>query len=127
LRQLLKPALLLQTTFMGATAWSLEGVSFWLLLRGLGIDSVSLGGATIAHTGAGLVGALTLLPGGLGSTEAGTVGLLALRGVNVAQALPATLLIRLMTLWFATSLGVLCLLWPSRPKLKTTARHQFFA
>jgi hypothetical protein len=29
-------------------------------------------------------------------------------------ATPATLLIRLMTLWFATALGVGCLLWPSR-------------
>jgi glycosyltransferase 2 family protein len=112
LRQLLQPALLLQATLIGAMAWSLEGVSLWLLLRGMGIEAVGIGGATIAHTAAGLLGALTLLPGGLGSTEAGTVGLLALQGVGVAAALPATLLIRLMTLWFATALGVGCLLWP---------------
>jgi hypothetical protein len=36
--------------------------------------------------------------------------------VGVAAATPATLLIRLMTLWFATALGVLCLLLPSRRK-----------
>jgi HAD superfamily hydrolase (TIGR01490 family) len=110
LRQLLRPALLLQATVVGALAWSLEGVSLWLLLRGMGIEAVGIGGATIAHTAAGLIGALTLLPGGLGSTEAGTVGLLALQGVGVAAATPATLLIRLMTLWFATALGVPCLL-----------------
>jgi uncharacterized protein (TIRG00374 family) len=114
LRQLLQPVLLLQATVLAALAWSLEGVSLWLLLRGLGIESVGIGGATIAHTAAGLIGALTLLPGGLGSTEVGTVGLLALQGVAVAVATPATLLIRLMTLWFATALGVGCLLWPSR-------------
>lgn len=111
LRQLLQPVLLLQATLIGALAWSLEGVSLWLLLRGMGIDAVGIGGATIAHTAAGLIGALTLLPGGLGSTEAGTVGLLALQGVGVAAATPATLLIRLMTLWFATALGVGCLLY----------------
>jgi HAD superfamily phosphoserine phosphatase-like hydrolase len=116
LRQLLQPALLLQATLIGALAWSLEGVSLWLLLRGMGIDAVGIGGATIAHTAAGLLGALTLLPGGLGSTEAGTVGLLALQGVGVAAATPATLLIRLMTLWFATALGVGCLLWQPRRK-----------
>jgi uncharacterized protein (TIRG00374 family) len=99
---------------IGALAWSLEGVSLWLLLKGMGIDAVGIGGATIAHTAAGLLGALTLLPGGLGSTEAGTVGLLALQGVGVAAATPATLLIRLMTLWFATALGVVCLLWRPR-------------
>ena len=114
LRQLLQPWLLLQATAIGAVAWGLEGVSLWLLLRGLGVDEVGIGGATIAHTAAGLIGALTLLPGGLGSTEAGTVGLLALQGVGVAAATPATLLIRLMTLWFATALGVCCLLWRPR-------------
>jgi uncharacterized membrane protein YbhN (UPF0104 family) len=116
LRQLLQPGLLLQATVIGALAWSLEGVSLWLLLRGMGIEAVGIGGATIAHTAAGLLGALTLLPGGLGSTEAGTVGLLALQGVGVAAATPATLLIRLMTLWFATALGVGCLLWQPRHK-----------
>ena len=110
LRQLLQPALLLQATLIGALAWSLEGVSLWLLLRGMGIEAVCIGGATIAHTAAGLLGALTLLPGGLGSTEAGTVGMLALQGVALAAATPATLLIRLMTLWFATLLGMICLL-----------------
>jgi uncharacterized protein (TIRG00374 family) len=115
LRQLLQPALLLQATLIGAVAWSVEGVSLWLLLRGMGIEAVSIGGATIAHTAAGLFGALTLLPGGLGSTEVGTVGLLALQGVGVAAATPATLLIRLMTLWFATALGVGCLLWQPKP------------
>ena len=114
LRQLLQPWLLLQATAIGAVAWSLEGVSLWLLLRGMGVGEVGIGGATIAHTAAGLIGSLTLLPGGLGSTEAGTVGLLALQGVGVAVATPATLLIRLMTLWFATALGVGCLLWQPR-------------
>jgi uncharacterized protein (TIRG00374 family) len=108
--------LLLQATVIGALAWSLEGVSLWRLLRGMGIETVGIGGATIAHTAAGLLGALTLLPGGVGSTEAGTVGLLALQGVGLVAATPATLLIRLMTLWFATALGVLCLLLPSRRK-----------
>jgi glycosyltransferase 2 family protein len=116
LKALLQPRVVLQGTVIGAVAWSLEGVSFGLLLRGMGVEGIAIGGATIAHTAAGLLGALTLLPGGLGSTEAGTVGLLALQGVGVAAATPATLLIRLMTLWFATALGVGCLLWPARAR-----------
>jgi len=116
LKALLRPRVLLLATVIGAVAWSLEGVSLWLLLRGMGVEEIGFGGATVAHTAAGLFGALTLLPGGLGSTEAGTVGLLALQGVGVAAATPATLLIRLMTLWFATALGVGCLLWPARPR-----------
>jgi uncharacterized protein (TIRG00374 family) len=114
LKALLQPRVFLQATVIGVLAWSLEGLSLWILLQGMGIQQIGIGGATIAHTAAGLLGALTLLPGGLGSTEAGTVGLLALQGVGVAAATPATLLIRLMTLWFATSLGVGCLLWPAK-------------
>ena len=114
LRQLLKPWLLLQATLIGAVAWSLEGVSLWMLLQGMGVDDVGIGGATIAHVAAGMIGAFTLLPGGLGSTEAGPVGLLTLQGVGVTAATPATLLIRLMTLWFATALGVICLLQQPR-------------
>ena len=124
LKALLQPRVVLQATLIGALAWSLEGVSLWLLLRGMGIEGIVIGGATIAHTAAGLLGALTLLPGGLGSTEAGTVGLLALQGVGMAAATPATLLIRLMTLWFATALGIGCLLWTSKATFtKTIARR----
>ena len=107
LRQLLQPWLLLQATLFGAFAWSAEGISLWMLLRGMGVSEVGIGGATIAHVAAGMIGAFTLLPGGLGSTEASTIGLLALQGVGVTAATPATLLIRLMTLWFATALGVI--------------------
>jgi HAD superfamily phosphoserine phosphatase-like hydrolase len=114
LRQLLRPELILKATLIGALAWSLEGVSLWLLLRAMGMATVTIGGSTLAHTAAGLLGALTLMPGGLGSTEAGTVGLLALQGVGLGKATAATLLIRLMTLWYATALGTLCLLRTSR-------------
>lgn len=112
IRKLMRPSLLLYSSFIGALAWTLEGCSFWLLLNTLSGSAVSLGGVTIAHTTAGLIGALSMLPGGLGSTEAGTIGLLSLQGVALASATKATLLIRLMTLWFATFLGILCLVFP---------------
>ena len=114
LKKLLQLKLLLLSTLIGSISWSLEGISLWLLLQGFGGTEVSIGGATLAHTSAGLLGAITLMPGGLGSTEVGTVGLLALQGVPLIIATPATLLIRMMTLWFATGLGVICLILNSR-------------
>ena len=50
-----------------------------------------------------------MLPGGLGSTEATIIGLLKIKGVEINLASSLTLIIRLMTLWFATLLGVLIL------------------
>jgi HAD superfamily hydrolase (TIGR01490 family) len=120
LAPLLTPRVLLHTTLIGAVAWSLEGLSLYLLLQAMGVQQASWGGASVAHTAAGMVGALTLLPGGLGTTEAGTIGLLTLQRVPLAMAAPATLLIRLMTLWFATGLGALCLLLPSPASARRT-------
>ena len=115
LRQLLRPLLLVQASVIGALAWSMEGISLTLLLRAMGLAKIDLGVGIVAHTCAGLLGAISMLPGGLGSTEAGTVGMLSLLGVPLAVATPATLLIRLITLWFATALGVLCLMLPRPP------------
>jgi glycosyltransferase 2 family protein len=112
LGQLLSPAPLIKASVLGAVAWSLEGTSLCLILKALGQYAINWHGAIIAHAAAELVGSLSLLPGGLVSTEAGMVVLLALQGVPLAIATPTTLLIRLMTLWFATGLGLICLILP---------------
>ena len=115
LRHLLKPEVLLPCTLISVTAWSMEGVCLWMLLKAMQIHDVCIMGAIFAHTTAGLLGALSLLPGGIGTTEASTYALLALQGVPMDKAIPATLLIRLMTLWFSTVLGIICLWgWKSR-------------
>ena len=114
LKSLLKFKLLFVSIVMSTISWFFEGLSLWLLLKGMGVTKISLGGATVAHTSAGFLGAISLIPGGLGSAEAGTVGLLGLQGLALDLAMPVTLLIRLMTLWFATFLGVTCLFWSMR-------------
>jgi len=55
------------------------------------------------------VGALSFLPGGLGSTEATMVGLLATQGVALPVAVVATGVVRVTTLWFAICLGLIAL------------------
>lgn len=56
-----------------------------------------------------LTGAVSFLPGGLGGTESTMVGLLMLNNIVLPQAVAATVLIRLVTLWFAVALGVIAL------------------
>ena len=75
----------------------------------MGQSQVDLFYSIVTHTASGLFGALTMLPGGLGTTEASMIGLLGVKGVEINLASPLTLIIRLMTLWFATLLGVLIL------------------
>ena len=104
------------TSLMGLLSWFCEGVSFWILLSGFNNLNISLGYATVAHTSAGLFGAISLMPGGIGTTEAGTTGLLMLKGFTLKHAFTATILIRLMTLWFASFLGSIFFLLPSTKK-----------
>lgn len=90
---------------LSTIAWGLEAVSLYLILQGFGIDA-SLLEANFVYSFSTLVGALSMLPGGIGGTEAGMVGLLAFLGVSYQRALPPVLLIRLCTLWFAIVVGV---------------------
>lgn len=56
-----------------------------------------------------VAGGLTVLPGGLGGTEATLAALLVFQGLPAPQAIAATALFRLLSLWFTIGLGLLAL------------------
>lgn len=90
---------------LGVAGWLAEGFAFYLLLQWLGGD-VSLWTAIAIFVFATLAGGLTGAPGGLGGAEAAMVALLSLEGVPLEVSLPATLIIRATTLWFAIAIGM---------------------
>lgn len=98
---------------LGLTAWGAEGVAFYYIMHALGSD-ISLQAALFIYSFSMLVGALSFLPGGLGGTEATMVALLMLNGIGQPEAVAATVLIRLATLWFAVALGLVALTLPER-------------
>lgn len=89
---------------MALIAWGAEGVAFQVILHKLDVDA-SLGLAVGIYSVSVLAGALSFLPGGLGSTEAVMVLLLTLIGAEMPAAIAATLICRLATLWFAVAIG----------------------
>lgn len=103
---LLRSDVVTLSLFLGILAWGAEGVGFYYLLQFLHIDA-TLAQAVGIYALAMLAGALSFLPGGLGSTEAVMVLLLSLAGAGQAEAVAATLVCRLTTLWFAVALGSL--------------------
>ena len=109
LRMLFSLKLFLLTVPLGIFSWGLEGLSLWLLIKEIGDFKVTLIGSTIAHTTSGVIGVLSMIPGGVGSTEFSLIGLLSLQGLPLEISSSVTILIRLMTIWFATFLGVICL------------------
>ena len=101
---LLRSAPLYAGVVLALIAWGAEGIAFFVILQGLGIDT-SPGLAVGVYSVSVLAGALSFLPGGLGSTEAVMVLLLTLVGADSATAVAATLICRLTTLWFAVIIG----------------------
>lgn len=105
--------MLLYGIFLGLIAWGAEGVAFYYIMHLLGSD-MSLQTALFIYAFSMLVGAISFLPGGLGGTEATMVALLILNHVAQPQAVAATVLIRLATLWFAVALGVIAMAMAER-------------
>lgn len=100
------PSMITGTTLLGVIGWAAEGYAFHLLLNWLGTD-IGLAKAVAIFTFATLAGGATGAPGGIGGAEAAMLGLLALEGIPVEVALPATIIIRITTLWFALLLGLI--------------------
>jgi uncharacterized protein (TIRG00374 family) len=108
LRALASPRVLAVAIPLSVAAWFLEGFSLWLILNALGVD-LPIYQAVALYALATLAGALSLLPGGLGSTEAVMVGLLVAASASGSLATTATVLVRGATLWFAIVVGLVML------------------
>jgi uncharacterized protein (TIRG00374 family) len=107
--------MLLYGMVLGLVAWGAEGLAFYYVLTKLD-SGVSLQAALFIYSFSLMVGALSFFPGGLGGMEATMIALLVLNNVAHPQAVAATVLIRLTTLWFAVGLGLLALALPERRK-----------
>lgn len=105
--------MLLYSMVIGFFAWGAEGLAFHYIVHQLGSD-ISLSTALFIYAFSMLIGALSFLPGGLGGVEVTMIALLMLNNVPEPQAVAATVLIRLTTLWFAVALGIIALLMPAR-------------
>lgn len=112
LRVLCTPTRLAIGTGLAAAAWLLEAVAFRVLLDGTNAGG-GLATAVVVYALATLVGAASMLPGGVGSTEAVMIALAMQTAVGLSldrsTATLVTLLIRFCTLWFGVLAGLACL------------------
>ncbi|WP_394487739.1 lysylphosphatidylglycerol synthase transmembrane domain-containing protein [Roseateles sp. BYS96W] len=92
---------------LGLVAWGATALAFSHLLGRLGVTGLTGGDALAMYPMAMLAGAASMLPGGIGSTEAALVALLTTSGVGLAVAVLAAVGIRLATLWFAIVCGLI--------------------
>jgi len=107
---LFKPLPMVTAVGLGMLSWLGEGVGFYFLLTGLGLEPgfKLLGMAIFTLSFSTIVGGASALPGGLGAAEASIAGMLTvLGGFPAAVSAAATLLIRLATLWFGVLMGLI--------------------
>jgi uncharacterized protein (TIRG00374 family) len=95
---------------LGIVAWSLQGFAFYYIMQTVGFE-LSLPLAMGIYAISLLAGALSMIPGGIGATEATMALLLAAAGANPHVAVIAPLISRLSTLWFAVALGLVATSW----------------
>ena len=114
------PAILVPATALGLIGWLAEGYAFHLLLVWMGAD-IGFWAAIAIFIFATLAGGLTGAPGGVGGAEAAMVALLLLQNVPLEVALPATLIIRVTTLWFGIAIGLA--VFPFAERISNRERH----
>jgi uncharacterized membrane protein YbhN (UPF0104 family) len=105
---LMRPVPLLAGGGIALAAWSCEALAFHYLLGRLGIQSSLLVSFSIYGLST-LAGALSMLPGGLGSVEAVMTFLLTRLAVPTSTAAVAVVIFRLCTLWLFSLIGAACM------------------
>jgi glycosyltransferase 2 family protein len=105
-RNLMTPRIFILGLLLSVCSWGMESVSLYIIMKGLSLPGEMLQ-ANFVYSFSTLLGALSMLPGGVGGTEAGMVGLFKFLGISYSEGLPAVILIRLTTLWFAIFTGLL--------------------
>lgn len=121
----LAPRPMLLTAAISVPGWFMECIELWLLLAVLAGPSLAMGlplgsltlllVATFIHATASVIGALTFSPGGVGTYELTSVVLIMLLlSVSDTLASAATILIRVVTLWFSVIVGFVSLAIVSR-------------
>lgn len=115
--QLLTFKMLSQGIILGIIAWLLNGLVFYLILDKIGFP-VTLSLSLTIYAISILAGAASLIPGGIGTTEA-VMGLMLL-SINSEPhiAIAAPILTRLATLWFAVCVGLIANAYLSKRKIK---------
>jgi uncharacterized protein (TIRG00374 family) len=117
--QSLGPKPMVVSTIVSIPGWFMECLELWLLLSilsGAGLPSLQLASlvlllqATFIHSAASVIGAVTFMPGGLGTYEITSMFLMTnLIGLSDPVAGAATIFIRFVTLWFSVIVGFIAL------------------
>jgi len=102
---------------LSVIAWFCEAIVLYLTYRALGLQ-VGFQIAIFIYSFSMIIGAISMLPGGLGLTEGSIASLSILAKMSKSQAAVATLVVRVVTLWYAIIIGLVAMFLFQRYILK---------
>lgn len=110
---LLQPKPFLRMILLSTFSWFFECFAFYLILINFDVG-VTVLFPTFVYALSTIAGAVSMLPGGLGVTEGSLSLILISSGISKEISIASTLIIRVVTLWFAVVLGSTVLLFYQR-------------
>jgi len=109
LTQLFVSDIFIKGLFISLIAWFFEFIAFYKILSILSLN-VEILYSSFLYSLSIIAGALSMLPGGIGSTEVSLTFLLTQDGISSSSAIASTILIRVVTLWFSVVIGFIAFL-----------------
>jgi len=100
---------LISMTILSAFSWGLEGLGYYLVISNFN-SGFNLIWSLFSYSFATIVGAISMLPGGLGVTEGSLTLMSVQQGLSQNDATASTFIIRVVTLWFAVLIGAIGLM-----------------
>lgn len=107
LRDLWRLPVVLKSQLITLLAWIVQGLILYLLLKNFNTE-INIAMAVSVYCLSLLVGAASLIPSGIGVTELSMAWLLSQIGVHGDIAIITSLLTRILTLWPAMLVGLVC-------------------
>jgi len=105
---LLKPKIYAKAISYSISAWGVESIAVFFIFEGFKVD-LSFPVVALIFTSSTLLGGISLVPGGIGVTEGGMLGLLLLHNIDYTTSFSLVLLVRLLTLWMSVIIGFIVL------------------
>lgn len=105
IEKLLQPKIFLQCSILTLVSWSVEAIGAYFVFKSFHLNIGMLKGV-LTYVSTSLAGAATMLPGGVGGTEASLLGFLSIQGFSYNDSLGAVLLIRFFALWYVIIIGI---------------------
>lgn len=110
---LLKLRPLIIAVGISVLSWGFECFGYYLVINNF-VNTIGVSWSFFSYSFSTIVGAVSMLPGGLGVTEGSFLLMLTSKGLSASDAAATTFITRVVTLWFAVLVGIVAVFFFQR-------------